>query len=65
MEEHMASERQSVSVEIDGKTHAGSYTVSGKVITVSYGGRTKTTQIGGTPQATIARQLLRELVRSK
>ena len=34
-------QRYPISVEIDGKTYSGSYSISGKVITVSFMGSTK------------------------
>ena len=56
-------QRYPISVEIDGKTYSGSYSISGKVITVSYMGARKAPQVGGSGPDTIGRMLLRELVR--
>ena len=36
-----------IEVEIDGETYAGAYEIQGEMIEVSYGGRTKKTQLGG------------------
>jgi hypothetical protein len=53
-----------VAVEIDGKQHVGTYEVKGDlVIVTSADGRREATQVGGSPPDTIARTLLRELVR--
>ena len=57
----------SVEVEIDGKTYTGSYEIQGTMIEVSYGWRTKKTQLGGfigpggKPEA-LVRTMIRELV---
>ncbi len=37
----------SVEIEIGGKTYTCSYEIQGEMIEVSYGGRTKKTQLGG------------------
>lgn len=51
-----------VSIELNGKTYDGSYSVSGGMITVSgpYGSRR--TQVGGSPPDMLARMLLAEIV---
>jgi hypothetical protein len=58
-----------VSIEIDGKTYRGDYTVFSRdapmITVVGYGdlgGRTKTTQLGDSPPEGLARIMLRELV---
>jgi hypothetical protein len=56
--------------EIDGKTYHGAYTVfgTGMITVVGYGdlaGRTKTTQLGGSPAEGLARVMLREMVEDK
>ena len=54
-----------VDVEIDGKTYTGSYEIQGTIIEVSYGWKTKKTQLGGSaghPEA-LARIMIGELVR--
>lgn len=58
------SPAQPVQIKRGDKTYSGSYTVGGKMITVAYLGRTKTTQLGGSATApdTLARILLGELV---
>lgn len=51
-----------VSIERDGKTFTGHYEVTKGIITVTYGWKSKTTQVGGTPAEILARILLSELV---
>ena len=51
-----------VAIERDGKTYAGKFYVDGRVITVLYNGRTKTTQLGGSDATAIASRLLSELL---
>lgn len=55
---------QPVQITKGGKTYNGSYTTAKGMITVSYLGRTKTTQLGGSAAApeNLARIMLRELV---
>lgn len=53
-----------VRVQIDGKPYAGSYYVDRRTITVTYGIRKKTTQLGGSSPDGLARILLGELVRA-
>jgi hypothetical protein len=56
--------RRPISVEVAGKVHNGVYWRSaGRVVEVSYNGRTKGTQIGGSPIESIAKMLLSEMVR--
>ncbi len=55
---------QEVSVEIEGKIHAGRYIVERKVVTVTSGFGQKSTQLGGSNPEDIARLLLSELVRA-
>ena len=50
-----------VSTTIGGQTYRGSYWVDGVMVTVSYGGRERTTPIEGDAETT-ARMLLRELI---
>ncbi len=53
-----------VTTEVDGQTYIGRYVISGKVVTVSMPGvGSKSTQIGGSPVESIARLLLRRIVR--
>ncbi len=55
---------EGVEIERDGVRHVGAYeTYAPGLICVSYRGRSKTTQIGGSPPATLAKLLLGELVR--
>lgn len=56
-------QRYPVSCEIDGKPHRGTYWVAGKILTVSTGMGGKSTQVGGMPAETLAKQLLQELVK--
>jgi hypothetical protein len=58
----MTNERPTViAVQVDGNIHTGSYTVKGRMITVSYG-RSKTTQVGDTPLDALARLMMLELI---
>jgi hypothetical protein len=52
-----------VSVEHEGKTYTGSYSVAKGVVTVWYDLRSNTTQVGGSRADSVARMLLFELVR--
>ena len=52
---------QKVTIEKDGKTYAGYYSVEAKTVTVRTLDGTKTTQIGGSTPVNVARMLLREL----
>ena len=52
----------SIQLDIDGKVHSGRYLVSGKVLTVSSGGRQKSAQVGRTPPEDLAKTLLRGMV---
>jgi hypothetical protein len=52
----------SLSVEIDGKTYPGDYSVSSGVVTVQSMYGCGSTQIGGSTASSIARVLLREIV---
>jgi len=54
-----------IAIERDGKAYSGKFYVDGRLITVLYNGRTKTTQFGGSDATAIASQLLSELVRQK
>ena len=54
-----------VSVERDGKAYSGKFYVDGRLITVLYQGRTKTTQLGGSEATAIASRLLSELLPEK
>jgi hypothetical protein len=52
-----------VQIDLDGKSYVGGYFVERGMITVSYGLRQTTTQLGGSTAAGLARILLSELVR--
>lgn len=51
-----------VTIDRDGSTYRGSYTVQGRVVSVSSAYGSKSTQVGGLDGATVARLLLAELV---
>jgi hypothetical protein len=59
----MRGASQPVTVEVGGRTYTGSYEVSGRVITVRTAHGSRATQVGGTPPDTMAKMLLRELIR--
>ena len=52
-----------VQIEHNGKTYRGRYYVSGNVVTVTWSLESRSTQIGGSAPAALARMLLKELVR--
>ena len=52
-------------IERDGKAYSGKFYVDGRLITVLYNGRTKTTHLGTSDATTIASQLLSEFLREK
>jgi hypothetical protein len=54
-----------VAIERDGKAHSGKFYVDGRLITVLYNGRTKTTQLGASDATAIALRLLSELLPEK
>jgi hypothetical protein len=54
-----------VITERDGKAYSGKFYIDGRLITVLYNGRTKTTQLGGSDASAIASQLLSELLSGK
>jgi len=51
-----------VEVEVNGKTYQASYIVWKDVVTVEYGGKEKSTQVGGLTPVDVARLLLSEMV---
>jgi len=55
--------RYSVTCEIDGKAHKGTYWIAGKILTVSTGSGGKSRQVSSTPAEVLAQQLLLELAR--
>jgi hypothetical protein len=55
----------SVTVNQDGRTYRGWYTIEGGLMTVSNGEDAKTAQLGNMPPATLARMLLGELIREE
>jgi hypothetical protein len=54
-----------IAVERDGKAYSGKFYVDGRLITVLYNGRTKTTQRAGNDAAAVASQLLSQLLRER
>ena len=54
-----------VAIERDGKAYFGKFYIDGRLITVLYKGRTRTTQLGDNDAAAIASQLLSELLRER
>jgi hypothetical protein len=54
-----------VSIERDGKAYPGKFYVDGRLLTVLYNGRTKTTHLGGGDATAIASRLLAELLPEK
>ena len=52
-----------VSYQHEGRTYTGSYTVSGKVVTTTSAYGKKSTQVGQSPPALVARWLLGDMVR--
>jgi hypothetical protein len=55
-------ERGEVVLERDGDRHVGSYSIERGMITVHYGGLSKTTQVGASIPHVLAHTLLHELV---
>jgi len=54
-----------VAIERHGKAYSGKFYVDGRLITVLYNGRTRTTQLGGSDATAIASRLLSELIRER
>lgn len=54
--------QNTVAIEVSGKTYTASYAVTKKIITVSTGLGSKSTQLGSLPPEHLARILLRELI---
>lgn len=54
-----------ISVTLVGRSYSGCYVVDGDKITVTYGSRSSTTQIGSSAEAPLARLLLRDLVNAE
>lgn len=51
-----------VEIEVEGKIYKGTYTVWKGLVTVEYEEKSKSTQVGGSTPAGIARLLLREII---
>ena len=58
-----APHRFPVTCEVGGKTYRGTYWVAGHILTVATGMGGKSKQVGSTPAAILAEQLLRDLVK--
>ncbi len=56
--------RHKFTVEVDGKTHKGTYWVAGKILTVSTGLGGKSKQVGTMEPEALAKQLLLEMVKA-
>ena len=56
--------RYSITCEIDGKTHKGTYWVAGKILTVSTGLGGKSNRVGTMEPEALAKRLLLELVKA-
>ena len=54
-----------VAIERHGKAYSGKFYVDGRLITVLYNGRTKTTRLGDSDATGIASRLLSELLTEK
>jgi len=54
-----------VAIERDEKAYSGKFYIDGRLITVLYNGRTKTTQLGGSDATAMASRLLSELLPEK
>jgi hypothetical protein len=54
-----------VAIERDGKAYSGKFHIDGRLITVLYNGRTKTTHLGSSDATAIASRLLSELLPEK
>jgi hypothetical protein len=57
-----SSKTETLSINVDGADHQGTFHAAGKMVYVQYQGYEKVTQIGGSAPKSIARMLLRELV---
>jgi hypothetical protein len=55
---------KSITITINGVAHLGTYYVLGSMVHVQSAFGNKTTQVGGSPPAKIAKMLLSELVRT-
>jgi hypothetical protein len=54
----------SVEVEIDGEVHKATYIIWKDVVTITYKGKEKSTQVGGLTPENVAGALLHEMVRN-
>lgn len=51
-----------VSITRNGKTYSGTYCIAKGILAVTYAGRTKRTQVGGTDALTLAEIVLGEMI---
>jgi hypothetical protein len=56
---------EEVHIQYKGKTYRGRYSVAGSVVTVTWSLQSRSTQIGGSAPAVLARMLLKELIRDQ
>ena len=52
-----------VHVEVDGQPYDASYTVQGRIVTVTYGQQQRSRQLGGISADALAMNLLRDMVK--
>ena len=60
---HMTPRLYPVQVEVDGTPYSGTYTVQGRIITVTLGTLERSRQLGGMSGEVLAMNLLREMAR--
>jgi hypothetical protein len=60
---HTSTRSYPVQVEVDGTSYSGTYTVQGRIITVTLGTLERSRQLGGMAGEVLAMNLLREMVR--
>ena len=53
-----------VHVEVDGRAYDASYTVQGRIVTVTYGQQERSRQLGGISAEALAMNLLRDMVKT-
>lgn len=56
--------RYPVTIEADGQTFKGTYWVSGKIMTVTNGRGSNSTQVGSLPVQELAEQMLSDIVKA-
>ncbi len=58
------SRSHTVRVEVDGKDYSASYSIQGRIVTVSHAGMECSRQLGGVSAEVLAMNLLREMVKA-